>query len=87
MHIWPENKRKGIVGSIACGINDVYKGVRGNIRMSRNLPYANEVYYMLLQEEHQSKMSSKVHLIPQSIVLNSNYSSCNSSQDSLGLMG
>lgn len=34
-------------------LNDVYKGVRGNILMSRPLPNVSEAYYMLLQEEHQ----------------------------------
>jgi len=42
------------------GLNDVYKGVRGNILMSRPLPNVSEAYYMLLQEEHQREMSSEV---------------------------
>jgi len=53
------------------GLNDVYKGVRGNILMSRPLPNVCEAYYMLLQEEHQREMSSEVHLNPQSVAFNS----------------
>jgi len=53
------------------GLNDVYKGVRGNILMSRPLPNVSKAYYMLLQEEHQREMSSEVHLNPQSVAFNS----------------
>uniref|UniRef100_A0A7C8Z3N9 Retrotransposon Copia-like N-terminal domain-containing protein n=1 Tax=Opuntia streptacantha TaxID=393608 RepID=A0A7C8Z3N9_OPUST len=66
------------------GLNDVYKGVRGNILMSRPLPNVSEAYYMLLQEEHQREMSSESHFTPQSAALHSNYSM---SQESLGFLG
>ena len=64
-------------------LNDIYKGVRGNILMSRPLPNVSEAYYMLLQEEHQREMSSEVHMVPQSAAL---YNTVNSNQDSLSLM-
>ena len=64
------------------GLNDVYKGVRGNILMTRPLPNVSEAYYMLLQEEHQREMSSEVHMVPQSAALyNASY---HCQQDSLG---
>ena len=66
------------------GLNDVYKGVRGNILMSRRLPNVSEAYYMLLQEEHQREMSSEVQIVPQSAAL---YNSSYNSQEPLGLMG
>ena len=66
------------------GLNDVYKGVRGNILISRPLPNVSEIYYMLLQEEHQREMSSEVHMVPQSAAL---YNSSHHSQESLDLMG
>jgi len=46
------------------GLNDVYKGVRGNILMSRPLPNVSKAYHMLLQEEHQRDMSSSSQIIP-----------------------
>jgi len=66
------------------GLNDVYKGVRGNILMSKPLPNVSEAYCMLLQEEHQREMSSESHFIPQSAALNSSYSL---SQESMGFLG
>ena len=76
-------KEKEQLIQLLVGLNDVYKGVRGNILMSRPLPNVSEAYYMLLQEEHQREMSSEVHMIPQSAAL---YNSCNNSQEPLGLM-
>jgi len=70
------------------GLNDVYKGVRGNVLMSRPLPNVSEAYYMLLQEEHQREMSSETHIIPQSAAFyNVNNSHNLGGQESLGLLG
>ena len=54
-------KEKEQLIQLLVGLNDVYKGVRGNILTSRPLPNVSEAYYMLLQEEHQREMSSEVH--------------------------
>jgi len=70
---------------LLAGLNDVYKGVRGSILMSRPLPNVSEAYYMLLQEEHQREMSSEAHFIPQSSALSSSYS--HSNQELVGLLG
>lgn len=64
------------------GLNDVYKGVRGNILMTKPLPNVSEAYYMLLQEEHQREMTSKVHIMPHSAAMNSSF---NAHQESMGL--
>ena len=76
-------KEKEQLIQLLVGLNDVYKGVRGNILMSRPLPNVSEAYYMLLQEEHQREMSSEIHMIPQSAAL---YNASNGSQEPLGLM-
>ena len=69
-------KEKEQLIQLLVGLNDVYKGVRGNILMSRPLPNISEAYYMLLQEEHQREMSSETGIIPQSAALcNTNGSS------------
>jgi len=78
-------KEKEKLIQLLVGLNDVYKGVRGNILMSKPLPNVSEAYYMLLQEEHQREMSSEVHIMPQSATLNSNL--CTSNQESVGLLG
>ena len=75
-------KEKEQLIQLLVGLNDVYKGIRGNILMSRPLPNVSEAYYMLLQEEHQREMSSEIHLIPQSAAL----CNVNGSQEPLGLM-
>jgi len=50
-------KEKEQLIQLLVGLNDVYKGVTGNILMSRPLPNVNEVYYMLVQEKHQREIS------------------------------
>jgi len=82
-------KEKEQLIQLLVGLNDVYKGVRGNILMSRPLPNVNEAYYMLLQEEHQRKMSSETHILPQSAALCNTNTSNHSlgEQESLGLLG
>jgi len=69
------------------GLNDVYKGFLVNILISRPLTNVSEVYYMLLQEEHQREMSSETPFLPQSAALNSSYSLCSSNQESMGFFG
>jgi len=68
------------------GLNDVYKGVKGNILMSRPLPNVSEADYMVLQEEHHREMSYEIHIMPQSTALNSNFN-YNNGQESLCLKG
>jgi len=75
-------KEKEQLIQLLMGLNDVYKGVRGNILMSRPLPNVSEAYYMLLQEEHQREMSSEIHMVPQSAGL---YNASNGNQEPLGL--
>ena len=76
-------RKKEQLIQLRMGLNDVCKGVGGNILMSRPLPNISEAYYMLLPEEHQREMSSEVHIVPQFAVLNSNFNA----QESLDLMG
>jgi len=76
-------KEKEQLIQLLVGLNDVYKGMRGNIFMSRPLPNVSGAYYMLLQEEHQREMSSETHINPQSVAFNSSVNV----QDSLGLLG
>ena len=76
-------KEKEQLIQLLVGLNDVYKGVRGNILMSRPLPDVSEAYYMLLQEEHQREMSYEIHMVSQSAAL---FNSCTSSQDSIDLI-
>jgi len=45
-------KEKEQLIQLLVGLNDVYKGLRGNILMSRPLPNVSEAYYMLFEEEH-----------------------------------
>jgi len=35
------------------GLNEAYKGVRGNVLMMKPFPYINEIYNILLQAENQ----------------------------------
>jgi len=82
-------KEKEQLIQLLVGLNDVYKGVRGNILMSRPLPNVSEAHYMLLQEEHQREMSSETHILPQSATLYNTSSNNHHSlgeQESLGLL-
>ena len=76
-------KEKEQLIQLLVDLNDVYKGVRGNILISRPLPNVSEAYYMLLQEEHQREMSSEVHMMPQSATL---FNANTNSQDFMGLV-
>ena len=75
-------KAKEQLIQLLVGSNDVYKGVRGNILMSRPLHNVSEAYYMLLQEEHQREMSSETHIIPQFAALS--FSLCTDNHEFVG---
>jgi len=77
-------KKKDKLIQLLVGLNDVYKGVSGNILMSRPLPNVSEAYYMLLQEEHQREMSSEIHTMPQSAALNT--SLCSNNQEPVSFL-
>ena len=58
-------KEKEQLIPLLVGLNVYIKlWVRGNILMSRPLPNVSEAYYMLLQEKHQRKISSELHIVP-----------------------
>lgn len=52
------------------GLDEHYKGVRGNILMMKPLPDIDEVYSVLLQEENQRGLNSLAKISAESATMN-----------------